>query len=65
MRLAEARSDAEGRFRVGRRGRPRLSLWPRFRSEARLALAPALDLEDPQASYRPVAARPGGRRRPP
>ncbi len=80
MRLAEARSDAEGRFRVARLARPGLSLWPLFRSEAwvvavlregyrcplprtvpasgelRLALAPALDLDEQQASCRPVAA---------
>ncbi len=80
---AEARSDAEGRFRVGRMLRPGLSLWPLFRSEARvvavlregyrcpppstvpssgevrMALAPALDLEEQQDSCRPVAARPG------
>ena len=33
---AEARSDAEGRFRVGRFVRPGLSLWPLFHTEARV-----------------------------
>ena len=33
---AEALSDAEGRFRVGRFVRPGLSLWPLFRTEARV-----------------------------
>ncbi len=80
---AETRSDAEGRFRVARLVRPGLSLWPLFRTEARvvavlregyrcplprtvpasgevrLALAPALDLEEQQASCRPVAAGQG------